>query len=294
MVKKLGLAKRFLLLVTPILTGSALAQLALGIAASPSLAATIAFSKATEEIDNFSHNPLDVSTLTDTYTNTIATSGQVIAEADAEADFLTNPSKPPYAYSSSFSTANGEGSNYSGVAQSLAEVIGYNFLVGNGETFSLDFKAILDLETSIDNPASEGASADGNLSLQLYDSTNRDNWIYLDSFTLSGNLTTLGDGDSLDYYKSASITFNPSGSSFDNSFGGTQEFADASVQGSFSRTFDSSTYLTLVEVKTNQATVQVPEPSSTLGLLFFGLIGVGYRVRRKHLERSQNLPINRS
>ncbi len=42
MVNKLRFAKRFLLLLTPIVTGSALAELVVGIAASPSLAATLA------------------------------------------------------------------------------------------------------------------------------------------------------------------------------------------------------------------------------------------------------------
>ena len=58
MVNQLGFAKRFLLLVTPIATSSALAPLALSIAASPSLAATLASSEARFEIDKFSHNLL--------------------------------------------------------------------------------------------------------------------------------------------------------------------------------------------------------------------------------------------
>lgn len=54
----------------------------------------------------------------------------------------------------------------------MAEVIGYNFLIGDGETFSFDFQGFLDLETSIDELQTESASAAGTLSLELYDSTN--------------------------------------------------------------------------------------------------------------------------
>lgn len=279
MVNQLRFAKRFLSLVTPIVTSSALAPLALSIAASPGMAATLAFSEASFNLDNFSHNPQDVLTLTDTNTVAIATSGEVATEADAFADFITNP-LPPSASNSSFSAVNGDGSDYFGLAESEAGVIGYNFLVEGGETFSFDFKAALDLETSIDEPQSEVASAAGDLTLELYDSTNPDKWIPLDSFTLSGALTTPGDDDFLDYRNSASITFNPSETSFDSAFGGTKEFANASVQGSFSRIFDSETSLTLVEAKNNQASTAVPEPASTAALLFC-LTGLGYKIRNK-------------
>ena len=293
MVNKLGFAKRFLLLVTPLVTSSAIAQFAVGIAASPSLAATLASSEASFNIDNFSHNPLDVFTLADTDTSTITTSAQVTAEADAFATFINNPSESPYASNSSFSRANGEGSNYYlGQAQSLAGVIGYNFLVGDGETFSFDFDGFLRLETSIDNLKSESANAAGELSFNLYDSTDSNNMMFLDSFTISSNLTTPGDGDFLDSQVSNNITLTSD--SEPTSFGGTQESASALVEGQFSRYFANSTDLTLIEVKTNEASVTVPEPSSTLGLLLFCLIGVGYKVRRKHLEQRQNLLNNRS
>lgn len=277
MVNQLGLAKRFLLLVTPIVTSSAIAPIVLSITASPSLAATLASSEERFDIGNFSHSPFEIETFTDTDTFTNATSGQATAEANAFAEFITNP-LPPSASNASFSRANGNGSNYFGQAESEAAVIGYDFLVGKGETFSFDFKGFLNLKTSIDAPQSEVVNAAGDLSLVLFNSTNQNNWVSLSSFTLAGNLTTLGDGDSL-VYDSANITFNPT---IDTSFGGTQEFANASVQGNFSHTFDSLTSLTLVEAKSNQANVAaVPEPSSTLATLGLCLAGLGYRFRSK-------------
>jgi len=68
---------------------------------------------------------------------------------------------------------------------------------------------------------------------------------HIDSFGLSGALTTPGNGDFLRFNNSASISLDPSRTSFDTSFGETKEFANASVRGDFSRTFDSLTSLTL-------------------------------------------------
>jgi len=267
--------KRLFLFVTPLLTGWC-------VATSPTLAATLASSEARVNLENFSHNPLGVETFTDTDTQAIATTGQVTADADANALFITDGLElPTQAYNTSFSTVQGEGSGYFGRAQSLAALIGYNFMVGANETFSFDFAAVLGLQTSIDSPKFEQANAEGEISLQLFDSTDSNNWRPLDFLTVSGKLVSLGEGDFLDANESASITFNPNQTSLKRSFGGNQELATASVEGKFSRRFDSLTYLTLVEAKTNRAIVQaVPESSNLVALLFFCLISVGYGVKR--------------
>lgn len=270
-----GATKRLFLFVTPLLTGWC-------VATSPTLAATLASSEARVNLENFSHNPIGVETFTNTDTQAIATTGQVTADADANALFITDGlDLPTQASNTSFSTAQGEGSRYFGRAQSLAAVIGYNFMVGANQTFSFDFAAFLGLQTSIDSPKFEQADADGEISLQLFDSTDSNNWRPLDFLTVSGKLTSPGGGDFLDAHRSASITFNPNKTSLARSFGGNKELATASVEGKFSRTFDSLTYLTLVEAKTNRAIVQtVPESSNLVALLFFCLISVGYGVKR--------------
>ncbi len=269
-MQNLNFARGFLLLFTPIV------PLTLGLSTSPSLAATLASSEATVNISNFSSNPLDVLTLADTDTNTFASNGSVTADADAVATFIQNPSS---AANSSFSITNGDGNDYFGSAKSQAAVIGYNFFVNSGETFSFDFVADLNLKSSIDNPQFEAANAVGSIVLELYDTTNQDNWIVLDSFTILGSLASSGNNDYLSYDASNNITLSNSSSS-DTSFRGNREMADVSIEGSLSRTFENLTYLSLVEVKTNEASVSVPEPSTILGLVL-GIIGIGYRITNK-------------
>ena len=282
MVQNSKFAKGLLLLIIPI------APLANGIFSCPSLAATLGNSEATVKINDFSHDPSDVLILAQTYSNAVASNGSVVAEAD---NALTVGNDPFFAKNISFSRTNGDGSEYSGLAQSTAAIIGYNFLIDKGETFSFNFKAALNLETSIDNPQFESANATGNISFKLYETSNLDNWMLLDSFTLSGNLATMSNNDYLNYENSNSFTLNPSKTALETSFGEQQETAQASTQGIFSRTFDVLSNLTLVEAKTNQAeinanrgSVSVPEPSNMLGLLLC-VTAMGYRITRKAFRR---------
>ncbi|NEO08203.1 MAG: hypothetical protein F6K51_22625 [Moorea sp. SIO3I8] len=269
------IAKKLLLFAT--VTGSVLA-------AAPSLAATFALSKGSFDF-NFSTDPLEVVTLTEADTFVISSGGDVIAEANAVSTF--NPDSPnplKRARNKSLSTAEGEGSNYRGVAESFAGLIGYNFFVDAGETFSFDFNGFLDLITMIDNPPAESASAEGTVVFELYDSNDLSTPI--DFFALSGNLETLGYDDFLVSAHSDNVfAYND----FTKLFGGTEEFALADVQGYYERTFETATYLTLVEAKTNKAIVKAPESSNLLGLLFFGLLSIGYRVKTKSFTDKSKL-----
>jgi hypothetical protein len=236
------LTQGLFLCVAPLVTGSVFVTL-------PSFAATTANSGALVNIDHFSHNPSDVTSLTDTNTLTIATNGNVGADANAEASFLVAPSTPvTQAYNTSFSTVNGDGNNYFGQADSFAGLIGYDFTIGAGETFSFNFNTVLGLETSVDNPSFEIANAAGDISFVLFESSDLSN--PLDFFTLSGNLASQTGNDYINSQNSASISLISNDTQ--SSFGGSQESAFASIQGLFSRTFYSLTHLTLIEGKVNQ------------------------------------------
>ncbi|MBD2308209.1 PEP-CTERM sorting domain-containing protein [Chroococcidiopsis sp. FACHB-1243] len=237
----------------------------------PSIAATFASSESTVTLDKFSHNPFESEVITDTFTSTFATDGNVNASTDAVASFVT---EPPTAFNSTFSSADGTGNNYSGTADSFAGVLG-NFSVNSGETFSFNFDADLNLTTSIDNPQTETAIADGTVSFALYDTSNVDSWTLLDSFTISGNVTS-GNNDFLNFNSSDGTQLNLSNISLTTNFGSDRESASASTEGLFSRTFDRVTNLTLVEVKENRSTVAVPEPSIAVGTIL-GIFALGYR-----------------
>ncbi|HBB36129.1 MAG TPA: hypothetical protein DDZ80_05075 [Cyanobacteria bacterium UBA8803] len=260
--------------VTPLLTG-------LAFATSPTLAATLASSEAQVNIDNFSHNPLAIEVLTKTKTEAIASSGQVDVTADADANFIVDPFPPlTRADNTSVSQAHGAGSSYFGFAQSIAGLIGYNFLVQGGQAFSFDFNTFLGLETSLDRAPGESSTAFGEISLLLYDSTDENNWQLLDFFGLAGSLTTLGDNDFLNLEHTPNITLTKNQLSTD--FEGTKEFAEASIKASYSRNFDTLTYLTLIEAKLNRVTVQTPESSNLVGLFVFGLLCIGHRLKKQH------------
>ncbi|GAB1541078.1 hypothetical protein NUACC21_37480 [Scytonema sp. NUACC21] len=255
----MNFGQQFLLLATPAIATSMLAT-------SPSQAATFAHSVAEFNINGFSISPLGVQTLTDTTTEAISDGGQVSANADATANFIadgTNSSLTS-ASNSSVSQAQGQGYNYIGKGASIAAIFGYNFKVQAGEKFSFDFNGLLNLETSIDDPNTELATADGLLSLELYDSTNGS---LLDFFTIAGNLQTPGN-DVFKIQQSSNIVFAPNQIDIDKSTDGIQEYARASFNGTYSRIFKESTLVTLVEVKRNQVRVQVPECSSILSSLF--------------------------
>ncbi|MBD2773643.1 hypothetical protein [Iningainema tapete] len=263
--------KHALQIATPIVTGSVLV-------ASPSQAATFAFSQGDFEFSNFSQSPLEVETETDVDAVAIDTgkNNMVQAQGSAQASFVISP---PEAINFSISEALGEGRNYIGEANSEARVIG-KFFADAGTPFSFDFAANLNLQTSIDDRRDEIATGAGDVSFLLLD-TNK--MSVLDFFSLFGNLTTPDDADFVALETSDNITI--SNLLRDANFEGNQEFATVSVAGSLKRTFAERTDFTLVEVKRNQArVVSTPEPSTHLALLLYcgSAIGVvAYKSKRK-------------
>jgi hypothetical protein len=246
----------------------------LTVTSSPSVAATFASSSADVFINNFSHAPGSVGTLTDGDVFTVSTeNGSVNAIADFDAFFSQNN---PFAFNSSFAQAEGNGIEYLGTAYSEATVIGRNFFVEAGSSFSFDFLSSLELETSIERPPGENAIAEGNISFFIFDQSTDS---LLDSFILSGRLEAVDSDDFL--IAQASDNFHFLLDYSEQEFGGNQEFITANYLGEFSRDFDEDTYLTLVEVKTNYAMVKAPEPSSFVAFFIFGLTGVALRKRKQ-------------
>ncbi|MEG4203098.1 PEP-CTERM sorting domain-containing protein [Microcoleus sp. Pol7_A1] len=258
------------LLATPLVTG-----LTVGI--SPSSAAIIAGSAAAVTIDNFSHRPTDRGTSTNTYTQTIAKRGSVISEATADAVFLSNCHEL-LAANLSQNKVQGDGNNYSGLAQSQAAVLG-DFDIDAEETFSFNFQTFLYLLTSVDNRQSERASANGSISFWLINTVTN---ILLDSFQLASGLDS-SSGFYLNGF--ASNSFNPTAINFNLMAEGSAATSLLYTSGVYSRTFGSATSLRLVEIKNNIAEAEaeaVPEPSAVLGTaIFLGLFVRGRKLNNK-------------
>jgi hypothetical protein len=263
MALKLGYGFNLLLFFAPLIGG-------LSVANSSIFAATLASSTAAVSMENFSTAPLGITTNAQMY-YAVSQSGEVSTTAIAWAIANFNPNQPPQGFFNfSNSRAAGEGSNYLGLAQSMAGIIGYDFSVAKGQNFSFDFNLSLKLETSIDSPPVEGASASGEVFFELRDSND---WSLLDSLSISGNIKSLGD-DYIDTLLSDNIKLN-SDSTPNKSFGGKQEYAYASLIGKFSRKFDRDINLTLIEVKRNEVLVKAPEPNNTVAIFSLCLIGIG-------------------
>lgn len=115
---QLTFSKGFLLLITSIAP--------ISLVSTPSLAATLGSSKSTVDINNFSHNTLDVKTITDNFTDKFVTDGFVNTKVDAVARFITKQPRLS-ANNLSFSEVNGNGSEYSGLAETKAAVIAISY-----------------------------------------------------------------------------------------------------------------------------------------------------------------------
>ncbi|AFY79849.1 hypothetical protein [Oscillatoria acuminata] len=295
------LAKRGLLAIAPVLVTSA-------IGTAPALGATFAFSEASAFLDGFSHNPYYASTFvkTRTLTTTLYGSnwnstthdssvvsidpgtGSVFAQSLADALFLTDFSA--FGYNNALSQAGGTGSEYRGIAQSEAKLMG-NFFVNPTETFSFNFDAFFDLFAAIDNPKSERSTASANISFLLFGSSEPDftHSSILDYFSVSGHLDTGSYQEEMPFYFEKSDSFHLYDS---NAFaiydqpGLNYEEGSLFVTGGFQRSFDRPMHLSLVEVKNTEVTVKAPEPSSILALLVLGgVMGPIFGSRRQAIKK---------
>lgn len=265
-------AKRLLLFIAPLVLRS--------VAASPVQAATLAFSEGLFQLCDFSQSPYSTETFAGASTFTFSQTGSSAAAfAQEEAIFFREPT---WTLDLSSNLAFGESKDHLGVAETESKLIG-NFIIGSGQLFSFDFAAYLNLGTSIDFPEQEYAGADVNLFFGVFDTTDKPT--LLDFFAFSGTITTPEERDSMDFIKSDNIALNQN--EVGANFGGNQEAIQAYIEGSFSRYFDSPTHVSLIQTKTNKAVVKVPEPSSALALLSFGLICLRFKARNKPVQTGE-------
>ena len=251
------------------------------IAALPSQAATLSLSGSSLSLSNFNQSPQSTASSTNTNTFTAAPNAldSANALATAEANFISVPS--PSVTNNSVSLALGQGGSYSGLGQSQAQNLGTFFVEAN-QSLSFSFGSSLFLQAAADDPFLENANSIGNLSFFVRDSESQ--YIY-GSFDLSGNLATQNNGDFLNFQVGNNITL-ASTPSLQSAFGGNQELAQASVNGSFDYLFTQPTAVTLSAFTDNQVNVQaVPENVNPIAFLLFGFMGIGLRAWKQSRVR---------
>jgi len=291
MKTKLTIAQNLLSIAAPILASSVFV-------ASPSIAATFSSAEASVFIENFSQTPNDIGTSTQTNTvaivptrsdgnsgneqNVLSSSIRNATNANAKADAVFFGDHPAFAANSIFSNAFGEGQNFFGLAQSEASVLGRFFLAPEPdatESFSFDFTAFFDLETS---GVQSKAVADISFLVLGGTDPNYANQTVFDFFSVSGELKTTGQDNLFSVEASDNFTLNTFLPSGEFGWDLEEEFASVVARGSYEREFRRPTYLTLVEAKRTEVTVQAPEPTSILGLLAFaGLLRLTCRCKRR-------------
>jgi hypothetical protein len=250
--------------------------------AVPVQAATFSFVKAGIKFDNFSHPALTTAPTTSTNTLVVLEGGSTIAISNAEATFISGlePDTETKAFNLINSSAEGNGSNYLGLAQIVASLVG-GFELGAQENFSFSFNGFLTLATSIDDDTYESAFALGRLSFELFGETAYQPTTLLDRFDLFATLETPGDNDILKFL----ITSNSGNLGLDffqRQTGEFDEFLTLKFSGNYSRTFAEPTLVSLVENKTGGAEVQaVPTPNLLWGLMTYGGLGFFGKLRRR-------------
>lgn len=232
---------------------------ALSTIATPGQAATFSFSGAETIISNFSLAPTELGTATNTQTLTVAvSSGTATAEADALALFTPNQGQ-----NLSLSQASGSGNNYLGLARSSASLIG-RFLLNPQETLSFDFVSRLALQTAVDDPSTETASALGEIEFRLID--NQTNQL-IDTFGLFARSSVPNGFPQFQPFSTGSTAASVETASRADR---NSQFFSALFSGSYFRQFNSASDVSLIEVKRNQAEVkQVPVPSAVVGIFVF-------------------------
>lgn len=261
--------KRFILTVPLLVTT---------VATSPSLAATLSFSRGEIKFD-FSQSPIGTQTNANTSAVSIFGGGSVLTTSDAIGFVGT---KAPQGSGFSQSLGQGENEDYIGLAESQA-FLRATFDVAENTPFFFDFAAILNLVTSIDTPYKEDARADGDIVFELFNiSENR----LLDFFILESDLAANGNDDFITFDASDNLIINDSVARFN--FGGNKESATGFVLGSTAKySFTQPTILALSAYTRNRALVQVPESSFMLALLLVSAMGIAFKIKNKTVNIKQ-------
>ena len=195
---------------------------------------------------NYSHAPSG--TKTDSDTIAIVESGETIANAEAEAFYDSD-------LSGFFTENNGYGEEiFEGSASSEAQIIA-SFSVEAGETFSFDFLGDLLLEAKeIDNPDAEYNQAQLNIGFLLLDTSDINDIEVLDYVDIGAYLVSSEQIGGLEVDFSRNFILSERQEIIDLDGNNDIDFISSTTTGTYQRTFDNDTNLTLLKI--NQSAIQ--------------------------------------
>ncbi|MCC5606613.1 M10 family metallopeptidase C-terminal domain-containing protein [Nostoc sp. CHAB 5834] len=205
--------------------------------------------KGSASFSNYSQKPSG--TLTTTQVKTLVESGVAIATVQAAAVFNTDPT-----FSSLFSDVTGIGldGSFAGSASSEMQVIA-SFKVAAHKTFSFNFLADLALKAKeIENYGAEYNQAKGKIGFLALDTTNPNKPKVLDYFGIQGKLISSEYIADLGYSKSSNVTIKSRPQSIDIDGDNGEDSVTGKVVGSYNKTFEYDTNITLVEMNASNIT----------------------------------------
>lgn len=181
---------------------------------------------------NFNQPLVGTRSATDTNSLVLSKEGAVVAAANADAFFGLNPTtNQNLGLGSVTNQVIGEGTSFKGVAEGFATVAGA-FFVHAGESFSFEFSGYLQMNTSLQNAATQAANTLGRIAFGVYDVTRKP--VRLDFLEVTGSLDTPGKRDFLNLQISGSnITLNQEQTSFTLQTGKLEESAFVSIVGQY-------------------------------------------------------------
>jgi hypothetical protein len=237
---------------------------------TPSQSATFASSQGELDFTKFSQSFSVIDK--QNYGDTSPTAKGGTVEAQNIHVIINVSEQPPSVTTSATSQVFGGSNDYTGTAKTQSQIIA-NFDIEAGKVFSFDFSAIVEIQTRIDNSRLETAKASGAIFFKLFDTTDipkqriadflssllsndtndKIQRSPLDFFSMTGNLNTPGNNDSIVKEKSPNVTLISEDKKF--SVGGTQEVVKTAVKASFQRSFTKRINLTLIAYRRTQVAV---------------------------------------
>ncbi|MGB3404495.1 MAG: calcium-binding protein [Microcoleaceae cyanobacterium] len=206
------------------------------------------FANANGSAQFFSYSHAATNSLTSAQLNALVEGGVASAIANANATFIADPT-----FTSLFTeTAGvGEAGVYFADSQSQTQVIA-TFDISQNQTFSFDFNAEIDLSAKeIENLAGSNL-ANSKTAFVVLDTSNLNQPQVIDYFGISGELIS-GEGiANVDSGSSQNVNFTTNQSIDLDGNNGIDSINANAFAGSYQRSFNSATHLTLVKLNSSQ------------------------------------------